>query len=227
MGKLYNFVMVGCTTLLEKFSKRPFDLEMHLLGGGNCGLPSAPKLNCWQSRRPRVGPWPSPVSNASASRACRPLNQPIADDGLFNDQLPPCHRRRGPMARGSSNGVIATTDRRRPWPGSLPSTDRRIRHGGSTSDGPWQRRNGSPECRGPATGGPTPGRTPPHQGHPSTSPPAAARAAVGTPTPSRTAHQRRSALPSPVHSKITAVHTRNPISNIAITRCSAICDHDG
>lgn len=75
MGKLYNFVMVRCTTLLEKFFRRPIDLEMNLLDGGNGGLPSAPKSNFWQkpaaATRPVSGSAqqhrPEPHVNATAS----------------------------------------------------------------------------------------------------------------------------------------------------------------
>ena len=49
MGKLYNSVMVGCTTLLEKFFKRLTDLEFHLLNDENGGLPIEATAGFWQS----------------------------------------------------------------------------------------------------------------------------------------------------------------------------------
>jgi hypothetical protein len=68
MGKLYNFVMVRCTTLLEKFFKRPVDLEFHLLSGANDGLPIGPAAEFWQSPHLRAGPEFSSDSNAAIYR---------------------------------------------------------------------------------------------------------------------------------------------------------------
>jgi hypothetical protein len=56
MGKLYNFEMPRCTTLLEKLLKRLIDLEFDLLGRGYIGLPSPPKPNSWQIRRQQFAP---------------------------------------------------------------------------------------------------------------------------------------------------------------------------
>jgi hypothetical protein len=56
MGKLYNSVMVRCTTLLEKFFKRPLDLEFHLLSDANGGLPIEPAAGFWQSPHLRADP---------------------------------------------------------------------------------------------------------------------------------------------------------------------------
>lgn len=66
MGKLYNFVMVRCTTLLEKFSKRLIDLDIYLLDRGNGGLPSAPMANFWQ--KPAAAIWPAVGSTQQHDR---------------------------------------------------------------------------------------------------------------------------------------------------------------
>jgi hypothetical protein len=87
MGKLYNFVMVGCTTLLEKFSKRPVDLEMHLLGGGKLRLAGRAEVEVlakstaasWpvaESCQQRIGqPCVQNVESADCRR--RPVQPPI------------------------------------------------------------------------------------------------------------------------------------------------------
>ena len=64
MGKLYNSVMVGCTTLLEKFFKRRVDLEFHLLNGADGGLPTEPAAGFWQSPHLRADPKLVDDSNA-------------------------------------------------------------------------------------------------------------------------------------------------------------------
>jgi hypothetical protein len=65
MGKLYNSVMVRCTTLLEKFFKRSVDLEFHLLSGANDGLPIGLTAEFWQS--PQLGVEPKLPSDSNAT----------------------------------------------------------------------------------------------------------------------------------------------------------------
>lgn len=71
MGKLYNSVMVRCTTLLEKFFKRPVDLEFHLLSGANSGLPIEPAAGFWQSSHLRAHPKSTNDSNAAIHQSAR------------------------------------------------------------------------------------------------------------------------------------------------------------
>jgi hypothetical protein len=109
MGKLYNFVMVRCTTLLEKFFKCVIDLDIHLLRVGNGGLPMAPVSNFWQSRRPRTVAGARPVSNMGSTRSRGPLIGPVVEHAQFNgDQLSSALSSRtenGPVQQRGDDGV--------------------------------------------------------------------------------------------------------------------------
>ena len=79
MGKLYNSVMVRCTTLLEKFFKRPVDLEFHLLSGANGGLPIEPAEGFWQSSHLRAHPKSTSDSNATIHQFARGRIDDVVD----------------------------------------------------------------------------------------------------------------------------------------------------
>ncbi|WP_149483553.1 hypothetical protein [Mycolicibacterium sp. P1-18] len=85
MGKLYNFVMVRCTTLLEKFFKPLIDLEIHLLDGANGGLPGRPKRRFWQSRRSRAPNVPRHLSNTFSTPPRWPSDAPGGKEPQITD----------------------------------------------------------------------------------------------------------------------------------------------
>ncbi|TQR84009.1 hypothetical protein D8S82_24320 [Mycobacterium hodleri] len=109
MGKLYNSVMVRCTTLLEKFFKRPVDLEFHLLNGANDGLPIEPMAGFWQSWPWRADPKPDGDSNVAHRRSTRQRIDGAVDMTSSQQGSPAARLRPRSGANSFSNLVSGTT----------------------------------------------------------------------------------------------------------------------
>ena len=226
MGKLYNFVMVRCTTLLEKFFRHPVDLEFHLLNGENGGLPIEPTAGFWQSHSTRADPKSHDDSNATALRAISGW----IDDAVDIPSSQAGHQPSGADARLECQSAQQSGDRHdtahHGWPGSLLAGSPPIRPRAEFPAGgaavPWR---GFGVSR-LASNGFTADRTPMHQGYPPRTPMRAPRR--DSRSSRRSGGRRRDAeTPTPSRQSCkTAVHRRNCNCKSQALVGPAICDHD-